>query len=183
MKNNKIGFITLVGVMSAISIVLAIFIHFPIIPSVPFLEYDPADILIYLVTFVIGLPAGLIMTVIVSIIQGLTVSLGSGIIGIIMHIVATGTYVLFAGMITNKNHKMFTVAIATGAGILGTTLIMIPWNIIITPIFMGGTVEEVFAILALIILFNIIKAGVNGILAALLVKPTDKLLKATKWKK
>ena len=32
------------GMLVAISIVLVYFIHFPLIPAVPFLEYDPADI-------------------------------------------------------------------------------------------------------------------------------------------
>ena len=42
------------GMLVAISIVLVALIHFPIIPAVPFMEYDPADIPILLGTFAFG---------------------------------------------------------------------------------------------------------------------------------
>ena len=46
------------GMLVAISIVLVMLIHFPIIPAVAFLEYDPADIPILLGTFAFGPAAG-----------------------------------------------------------------------------------------------------------------------------
>ena len=79
------------GMLVAISIVLVYFIHFPLIPAVPFLEYDPADIPIMMGAFAFGPWAGLLITVVTSLVQGFTVSAGSGVYGIIMHIIATGT--------------------------------------------------------------------------------------------
>lgn len=175
--NNKTRMITTVGAMSALSVLLVFFIHFPIFSAVPFLEYDPADILIYLVTYVFGIPTGLIMTAIVSVLQGVTVSAGSGIVGIIMHFVATGTYVLIAGIISRINSEKKTVlVISTFSATVVTTAVMMLWNLVVTPLFMGATVEQVIAILYLIVLFNIIKTGVNGIIAAILVKPTKKII-------
>ncbi|NCA78552.1 MAG: ECF transporter S component, partial [Alphaproteobacteria bacterium] len=78
------------GMLVAISVVLVYFIHFPIFPAVPFLEYDPADISILIGTFAFGPLAGLGLTVVTSVVQGLTVSAHSGAYGIIMHIIATG---------------------------------------------------------------------------------------------
>ena len=62
------------GAMVAISVVLVYLIHFPIFPAVAFLEYDPADIPILIGTFAFGPVVGLILTVVTSVVQGLTVS-------------------------------------------------------------------------------------------------------------
>ena len=62
------------GMMAAISIILVYLIHFPIFPAASFLEYDPADIPIFICTFLYGPLSGFILTVIVSFIQGFTVS-------------------------------------------------------------------------------------------------------------
>lgn len=59
--------LVMAAVMSAIGVVLALYIHFPLIPAVPFLEYDPADIVIYICTYVFGIPIGIAMTVVVSV--------------------------------------------------------------------------------------------------------------------
>ena len=61
------------GMMAAISIILVYLIHFPIFPAASFLEYDPADIPIFICTFLYGPLSGFILTVIVSFIQGFTI--------------------------------------------------------------------------------------------------------------
>lgn len=88
-KGNSTLKLVKMGMLVAISIVLVYIIHVPIFPAVPFLEYDPADIPILIGTFAFGPVAGFILTFVTSVIQGLTVSSGSGIYGIIMHIIAT----------------------------------------------------------------------------------------------
>ena len=67
------------GILVALSIVLVYLIHFPIFPAVAFLEYDPADFPILVGTFAFGPAAGLILTIVTSLIQGLTVSAASGL--------------------------------------------------------------------------------------------------------
>ena len=67
------------GVMVAISVAMVYLVHFPIFPAVPFLEYDPADISILIGTFAFGPEAGLVLTVVTAVVQGLTVSAGSGL--------------------------------------------------------------------------------------------------------
>ena len=99
MNNKKTVRLAKMGMLVAISVVLAYFVHFPIIPGLNFLEYDPADISIFIGTFAFGPLGGIALTVVTSLIQGLTVSAGSGAYGIIMHIIATGTFVLVAGNI------------------------------------------------------------------------------------
>ena len=87
----------------AIAVVLVYLIHFPILPMLPFMEYDPADVPIMIGTFAFGPLAGIVLTAVTCLVQGLTVSASSGVYGIIMHFVATGTYVLVAGLIYYKH--------------------------------------------------------------------------------
>ena len=96
------------GMLVAVSIVLVYFIHFPIFPAVAFLEYDPADIPILIGTFAFGPLAGVILTVVTSVVQGVTVSAASGLYGIIMHIIATSVLVLVAGIIYKYNRSCYS---------------------------------------------------------------------------
>ena len=78
--------LTTLAMLAALAIVLVALIHFPLVPAAPFLEYDPADIPIFIGTFLFGPAAGLALTAVVCVIQGVTVSAASGPIGIIMHL-------------------------------------------------------------------------------------------------
>ena len=166
MKSNTKQVVQM-GLFAAISVILVALIHLPIIPAVPFLEYDPADIPILLCTFLYGPLAGFVLTAAVSVLQGVTVSAGSGIIGILMHIFSTGSFVLAAGNLYRRHPSLKGSAVALAAGILAMVLTMIAWNLIFTPLFMGTPIDAVIALLPYIILFNGIKAGINGLLAFL----------------
>ena len=157
------------GIFAAMSVVLVFLIHFPIFPAAPFLEYDPADIPILIVTFAYGPLSGIIVTVIAAVIQGLTVSAQSGPYGTIMHIISTGTYVLVVGLIYRVKRDTLGAGIAIICGVLVNAAVMAAANLVITPIFMGAPVEVVKAMLIpAIIPFNLIKAGGNGLITFML---------------
>lgn len=170
--------LTTLGMLAALALVLVSIIHFPIIPAAPFLEYDPADIPIFVGAFLFGPAAGFALTVIVSVIQGLTVSAASGgVIGIFMHIFATGTYVLLAGTIYKKNRTRKGAVLAMATGSLAMTAVMCLWNLIFTPLFLGRELGEVAAMLIpAIIPFNLIKAGINSIVTYLVYKPVGDVI-------
>ena len=174
MKNKKTSSqrilrIAQLALLADIAIVLVCFIHFPIFPAAPFLEYDPADVMIIIGTLLFGTVPGLILTVVVSLVQGLTVSTQSGSVGILMHIAATGTYVLAAGLIHRRRDKIVRTVAAMTAGTVAMTAIMILWNIILTPIFMKAPREVVLGmIIPIFIPFNLFKAGVNSVIAFVL---------------
>ena len=176
-KNSTMRMVTL-GMFCAISIILVYFIHFPIFPAVHFLEYDPADISIFIVTFLFGPLSGFITTVVVSVLQWLLVSQGSGWIGCLMHIAATGSFVLVAGLVY-KYHRTLTGAIvALVCGILTMTFVMAIWNLIFTPIFMGAPREAVLQMMIPIIIpFNLIKASANSLIAFLVYKSVGKVIR------
>ena len=154
--------LVVMSMLIAISIVFVYLIHFPLFPAAAFLEYDPADIPILIGTIIYGPVAGLIITIVASFIQGMTVSAGSGIIGIVMHIVATGCCALTVGTIYNRSKTRKTAGIALAIGAVVMTVAMVIMNLILTPLFMGAPIETVMAMLVPIIIpFNLIKAGIN----------------------
>ena len=169
--------ICVLGIMGALSIVLALVVRFPIFPQVAFLEYDMADVPIFLSTYMFGSVSGLILAAIVCLIQGFTVSASSGIYGIIMHFIATGTYVFVSGLIYSKHRNIKGAIVALVSGSLAWVLVMIPANLIITPLFMGVTVEVVLDLLLWIVLFNLIKAFGNSLITFLLYKRMSILFK------
>lgn len=164
------------SMLVAISIVLVYFIHFPIFPAVPFLEYDPADIPIMIGTFAFGPAGGILLTIVTAGVQAATVSAASGLYGFLMHVIPTGTYVLVAGLIYKNQKTKKRAIIALACGTLAWTLIMIPANLLITPMFMGAPREAIVALLPFIIGFNLIKAGGNSIITFFLYKRISKFL-------
>lgn len=176
MNNTKK--ITTLGIMGALSVLLVVLIHFPIFPAAPFLEYDPADVPIFVSTFFFGPLLGFLLTVVVSIVQGITVSSSSGFIGIIMHIVSTGSFVVVAGNIYKKNKNKKSAAIALLAGAVTMSVIMILWNVIMTPIFMNVDRKIVLDMLVpTIIPFNLIKSCTNAFITKLIYKKISVFIK------
>lgn len=167
--NNTLK-ISKMGMLVAISVVLVYLVHFPIFPSAPFLEYDPADIPIFIGTFAFGPLGGLMLVVVTAVIQGTTVSGGSGLYGIIMHILATGSFVLVAGLIYRGHKSRNKAVVALAAGVITMTVVMVIANLILTPYFYGMPVSVVKGLLPVIIGFNLIKAGVNSAITFFLYK-------------
>lgn len=178
-RHQKMYKIAAMGIFAALSIILVYFIHLPIFPAVSFLEYDPADIPIIICSYIYGTGYGLLLTVIVSVVQGMTVSAGSGWIGILMHIFATGSLVLvgsgFRSIIFSRRKKAGTLqnaertglidAVSVIAGVAAMTVSMALWNLLFTPIFMGVTLDVVLPLMPFIVLFNIVKASINSVIA------------------
>ena len=158
------------AMLVAVSIVLVAIVHLPIFPAVPFLEYDPADIPILIGTFAFGPGAGILLTVVTAILQGVTVSAQSGVYGIIMHIIATSALTLTAGLIYKHKKSKRSAIIALIAGTLAMVIIMIPANLIITPKFMGMPVEALMPFMPWIVAFNFVKAGINSVVTFLVYK-------------
>ena len=166
------------AMLAAIGAIMMFFLRFPIIPAAPFLEYEPGDIPALIATFLYGPSAGLIVTVLISFIQALTVSATSGIIGAIMHVIATGTMVIVAGIIYKKYHTLKGGIAALIVGSISMTLIMIPLNLFFTTIFLGvpiSTVKDM--IIPIIIPFNLIKSFINSVLTLILYKYNSRLFK------
>lgn len=169
--------ITFMAMLIALSIALVAMIRFPLIPTAAFLEYDPADVPILIATFAFGAKAGLLITVIASLIQGFTVSIQGGLYGILMHIIATGSFVIVAGLIYSKKKSKKSAILALLAGTLTMTVTMVGANLLITPLYLNVPIDVVVGMLATAIIpFNLIKAGLNSIITFVVYKGISKFI-------
>jgi riboflavin transporter FmnP len=171
------------GVLSAMAVIF-VFARFPIFPAAAFLEFEIGDTPILIGTFLYGPVAGIIMTVVVSFVQAFTVSQGSGLIGAVMHIIATGAFAAVAGSIYKKMHSLKGAFLALFAGSIVMTAVMVGLNVVVTPRFMNVPVEVVKGMLIpYIIPFNLIKSFGNSIVVLLVYKPVANFLRKTGSKK
>ena len=169
-KKFSVKLIAKMGMMTAIACVLGLF-RFPILPMVPFLTYDFADIPIIISAFTFGPVAGLLITVVVSFIQAFLLG-GDQLYGFIMHILASGAFVIVASLIY-KGHKTKKMAIVS---LIAATLVMIvvmgAANYFVTPYYYGGAAmkEMVVKLMPFILLFNLIKGVANSVITLLVYK-------------
>lgn len=175
-KDEKTKRLTRLAMLSAVSVVLVALIHIPIFPAAAYLKYDPADIPILITTFLYGPGYGIAVTVVVSVIQGLTVSADGGVIGILMHILATGAFCLVAGLIYKAKHTVRGAVLGLAVGSVVMAAVMAGCNLLLTPLYTGLPVEEVAKMIVPIILpFNLIKAGINSVVTFFVYKPISRL--------
>ncbi len=177
MKNNaklNLRKTVIMAMLVAIAAVSLYIIRTPLLPAASFLEYDIADVPVLIGTLLFGPVAGLVILVITSAIQAMTVSASSGIIGFIMHVCASGVLVLALGLIYKKikNRKGIILGLAVGSILM--TLVMIPLNLVFSGIFMGVGVKTVVGMLIPVFIpFNLIKAILNSVLTFVLFIPVS----------
>ena len=139
-------------------------------PPAPFLEYDPADVPIYITTFAFGPGAGLLVTLIVSVIQAFVLG-GAGVYGFLMHMIATGLFVIVAGFMYRHKKTKKEAIMALAAGVVVTVIAMCVFNYFITPLYMGVPTDAVLAMIPTVIIpFNILKAGINALITFFVYK-------------
>lgn len=141
------------------------------VPVVLFLKYDPKDVIITLGGLIWGPAMSCIVSGVVSVIEMFTVS-DTGIIGCIMNFISTCSFACVAAFIYRKKHTLSGAITGLVVGSITMTAVMLLWNYLITPIYMGYPRETVAAMLVPAFLpFNLLKAGLNAAFTFLLYKP------------
>lgn len=160
--------LTMLAMIAAIAYVLVTAIR---IPVVLFLKYEPKDAIITIGGFLMGPGAVLITSGVVSLIEMFSIS-DTGIIGCIMNFLSTCSFACVAALVYKKNHTIRGAIAGLAVGTLFMTVVMLLWNYLITPLYMGLPREDVAAMLVPAFLpFNLIKAGLNSSITLLLYKP------------
>lgn len=159
-----------VGMLCAIAFVANLISQvFPTVSG--FLSFDLKDVVIVIGGFMMGPVTAVVISVIVSLIEMLTVS-STGVIGLIMNILSSCAFAGVAAGIYHRDRSMKGAIIGLVAGILCMTAIMLLWNWLITPLYMKVAREVVVSMLVPVFLpFNLVKGGINATLAMLLYKP------------
>ncbi len=165
---SKTKRITIIGMLCAIAYVAMAVGR---IPVVLFLKYDPSDVVVTLGGLIWGPMTPCVVAVVVAIIEMITVS-DTGILGCVMNIVQSLSFACTAAVIYKKKHTLSGAVIGLISGCILATIVMMLWNYLIAPLYMGYPRETVVKLLLPAFLpFNLIKGGLNAAFTFLLYKP------------
>ena len=160
--------LTTVGMLCALAYVVMLVGRIPI---VLFLKYDPKDVIIAIGGLILGPLTSFSVALIVSFVEMFTVS-ENGILGFLMNVISSCSFACTAAFIYKKRHKLSGAIIGLLCGWVCMVAVMLLWNYLITPIYMGYPREAVAKLLLPAFLpFNLIKGGLNAAITMLLYKP------------
>lgn len=177
-KNQHVKTIVTLGMLAALAIAADLFLRIPNIAG--FLTYEPKDVIITITGFIFGPLYGIAMSLIVCLVEMVTIST-TGFIGLLMNFLSSASFVGISAVIYYRKKTLSRAIIGLVSGSLVMIIIMLLWNYIMTPIFMGVPRETVLGMfLPILIPFNALKAGLNSALVLLLYKAVVTALRKSK---
>jgi riboflavin transporter FmnP len=178
MKNGQfIKKLVLIAMLAAVAYIMVFVIR---IPVVLFLKYEPKDVIITIGGFIMGPTAAFVISLIVSLIEMVTIS-ETGPIGALMNLLSTCAFACSAAFVYKKKHTIGGAIAGLGVGTVVMVAVMLLWNWLITPFYQGAPREAVEAMLLPIFLpFNLLKAGLNSAFILGLYKPLVTALRKTR---
>jgi riboflavin transporter FmnP len=157
--------------MTAIAVVFSYIPGFPLIPAVNFIRYEFSDLPVLIGVFAFGTLPGVIVAALSVFLSFVLGAEGGGPYGALMHFIAIGIYALTAGIIYHFNKTRTGAIISMLAGTAAMTAVMIPANLIITPLYTGASADAVRNLLLPgIIPVNALKGLVTALLTFVLYK-------------
>lgn len=162
--------LTLMAMLAAMAYV-AMLITRPLPHVAGFLSYDLKDVVVAISGFMLGVGPALLITLVVSLIEMVTVS-STGPIGLLMNVLSTCAFVLPAAVMYRRDRSLKSAATGLTLGVILMTAVMLAWNYIITPLYMHVPREVVAGMLLPTFLpFNLVKGGLNAGITMLVYKP------------
>jgi len=172
--------ITTLAMLVAIGIALLALIRFPIMPAAPFLTFDFKDVPILIGGFLFGPAAALIMSVVLALVEMVTVS-PTGIWGAVMNALSSSALTVTASFIYMHRRSISGAVIGLSSGVVVTTVVMLLWNFLIIPIYTGWPREAVVELMLPALLpFNLIKPAINATVTLLIYKHIAMALQVAK---
>ena len=168
--------LTLMAMLAAMAYV-AMLITRPLPQVAGFLSYDLKDVVIVISGFMLGTGPAMLIALAVSLIEMVTVS-STGPIGLLMNVLSTCAFALPASLLYHKNRSLKSAALGLTLGVVLMTALMLAWNYIITPLYMGVPRSVVAGMLIPTFLpFNLVKGGLNAGITMLIYKPVSVALR------
>lgn len=173
---SKTRKLTTVGMLCALAYAATVVGRVPI---VLFLKYDPKDVIIAIGGFIFGPLISFLIALIAAFAEMFTVS-ENGILGFIMNVISSCSFACTASFIYKKRHSLSGAIIGLLCGWGCMVTIMLLWNYLIAPIYMGYPREAVAKLLLPAFLpFNLIKGGLNAAITMLIYKPVVTALRGS----
>lgn len=167
----------LLAMLAALSYLIVAYIR---IPVVLFLKYEPKDVIITIGGYLMGPMASFVISLVVSLVEMVTVS-DTGPVGCLMNLLSTCSFACTAALIYKRHHDLTGAILGLVTGSVTMIAVMLLWNWLITPLYMGVSRETVEQLLIPAFLpFNALKAGLNSALILGLYKPLTSALRKTR---
>ena len=177
MKKTSVKKLVLLAVFAALAYVIVCVIR---IPAVAFLKYEPKDVIITIAGFILGPMATVIISGLVALLEMVTIS-DTGPIGALMNLLSSCAFSCTAAIIYKYRRTLWGAVMGLLAGTVTMAAVMLLWNWLITPLYMGVSREAVEKMLLPTFLpFNLVKAGLNTALTLCLYKPLVTALRKTR---
>lgn len=171
--------LTILAMFSAMAFLVSMIIRIPIFSAAPYLKLDFKDAFIVLAGFIFGPIETIIIAFVVSFIEMVTIS-ESGFIGLVMNVLATVGFSTVAAIVYSYKRTIKGAIFGLALGVISMTIIMMLWNYLITPFYLGTTRADVAPIIMPIIMpFNLIKASINAAITLMIYKPLITALRKT----
>ncbi len=160
-----------IAAFSALAFCVALVTNIP----VAFLTFDAKDAVITIASFIYGPVSAVIMSVITALLEFATVG-KYALYGLIMDIISTTAFTVTASLIYKYRRRLSGAIISLGSACAAYVGVMLCANLLVTPHFMGASVEYVAAMIPTLLLpFNLAKALMNSAIVILLYKPISRL--------
>ena len=170
----KLKNLVFVAVMCALAVVFTLVCRIPVFT---FLTYDPKDVVIVMIGFMLGPLWALVSAFVTALVELLIIG-DTGLIGFFMNFIGSAAYSVTAGIVYKKMHTRKGAFVSLVLGTLVMTVFMILWNYLVTPFYMGVERSEVVKLLVPVFLpFNVFKGIANSIITMLIYKPLVRALR------
>jgi len=170
--------ITGLAMVAAVSFVVML-PGFYFMAAAPFLKYETKDVVLSIGGFIYG-PIGALAAALVVSFAEMPFS-GTGFIGLLMNFISSAAFVGIAALVYRKMRSAKGAAIGLTLGSLAMAAVMLLWNYIITPVYMGVPRPVVAGMLLPVFLpFNLVKAGLNTALTLFIYKPLTTALRSAR---
>ncbi len=148
--------------------------------KVQFLTFDAKDAILTIGSFIYGPIASLIISLIPALIEFITIS-DTGFWGFLMNFASSACFAFTASLIYKYKRSFNGAIIGLYAAVILTTAVMIPLNILVTPIYMKVPTEMVIEFLPTLLLpFNLAKSLMNAAITMFIYKPVSIAMKKAK---
>ena len=172
---SKTNTLVKLGMLAALGVVLIIVTRFPLFTD--YLKYDAGDIASMVAATVFGPIYGLAVVCVTAAIQALAIDPQSGWIGLLGHLVATGSFILVSSLIYRKFKTLLSLVIGLALGVISAALVMIPVNyFILLPLYGVPANFIPDTIIYAITPFNLVKFSINSVLSFIVYKTAGNYL-------
>lgn len=149
---------------------------------IAFLTIDIKDAILAIGAFIYGPISALPVCMVTAFLSSVITGFETGFWGLAMDFLSSLIFSMTAALVYKYKRTMIGAVIGLFVAVVAYTAIMIPLNLLITPIFTRQPVEAVVGLLLpLLIPFNFAKSVLNAAVVMMLYKPIVTALRAAKF--